>query len=154
MSPPSTLLRTHTCIHHHRPLVITSILHPYLPPPLTRIFPRLSPVSTPISHLYLPSSRTRVTPSLALVSTSVWHSYYPSTRCLPEPRSNDCQKREDMTGEWRWMRKGVDGKVGKKWTGVFFRHNNTSVRYQKSSSSQVSPILNLLYHKFFYFIML
>ena len=98
--PPSHLFS-------ERPSASTAIVHSSSPPSLTRIFPCLSPVSTPLSHLYLPPSPTRITPSLALVSTSVWHSYYPSTRYLPEPRRNDCQKREDMTGEWRRMQKGV-----------------------------------------------
>ena len=100
--PPSS-----TRHHLHLSPVSSSPSHLHQPQPLTRINPALSPVSSSLSHLYLPPSPTRITPSLAPVSTSVWHSSYPSTRCLPEPRRNDCQKREDMTGEWSRMRKGV-----------------------------------------------
>ncbi|MBP3214561.1 MAG: hypothetical protein J6M19_07000 [Bacteroidaceae bacterium] len=63
----SPLQRTSICIHRHRPLVITSISHPHLPLPLTRINPALAPVSSSLSHPYHPQPRTRINLRLALV---------------------------------------------------------------------------------------
>ncbi|MDY6256779.1 MAG: hypothetical protein SPL58_02200 [Bacteroidaceae bacterium] len=60
--PPS-----HTRVHHHRPLVITSISYLYLPPPRTRINLSLSPVSTSLSHPHQPQPRTRINLRLTLV---------------------------------------------------------------------------------------